>query len=302
LAVWGVFAVTTTAPAAANSLGADAIDSFSRCELAISEVNQRTQNKYDPLSHYDYLQPVELKIRNVGSKKCSGYLSFESGAGNDKLIGTSGNTLNYLLVDEHNLGKILFNPQRYSQTRLSINLKAGRSVHFNPRLYIPRGQSAISGKYQSQIDVVYQGHKGSYRKRIPFHFGAHVRASVQANFVGVNRLRNKGRYGVVKLGELSPGLRRTFGLQLRSNSHVDVSVSSQNQGELAHKSLIDAGIGYSMRIGGNDIDLSSQTEVTLPADLSRNGLTNTIEVELDEYINAPAGRYRDLIHVRVSAR
>jgi len=141
----------TTFPAMANNLGTG---SFSRCELAISEVSQRTRHKYDPLSHYDYLQPVELKIRNVGSKKCTGSIGFEVGTGSGALKGPSGETLNYLLVGEHNLNRILFNPQRPSQTRLSLNLKAGRSVHFNPRLYIPRGQRAASGQYESQIDAV----------------------------------------------------------------------------------------------------------------------------------------------------
>lgn len=289
-------------PAIADSVGNDARSSFSRCELAISEVSQRTQNKYDPLSHYDYLQTVELKIRNVGSKKCSGTLGFEIGAGSGKLEGGSGDSLNYLLVDEHNLSSILFNPQRQSQSQLSINLEPRRSVQFNPRLYIPRAQGATSGKYESQIDAVYQGVKNHQQKRIAFHFGSHVRASVQANFVGVDRVGNNGKYGVVKLGELSPGLRRTLGLQLRSNSNVDVSISSENLGELKHKSMPETGIGYSLRVGGHDIDLSSKDEIDLPADLSRKGLTNSIEVELDDFGNVPSGRYGDIIHVRVAAR
>ena len=289
-------------PAIAASLGDDTLSSFSRCELAISEVSQRTQNKYDPLSHYDYLQTVELKIRNVGSKKCKGTLGFEIGAGSGKLEGGSGDSLDYLLVGEHNINKILFNPNRHTQSRLGINLKPNRSVHFNPRLYIPRAQAATSGKYESQIDAVFQENSSHQQKRIAFHFGTHVRASVQANFVGVDRLRKNGRYGIVKLGELRPGLSRDLGLQLRSNSNVDISISSENQGELAHKSLPETAIGYSLRVGGHDIDLSVRDEVVLPADLSRNGRTNLIEVELDDFGNVPSGRYGDIIHVRVAAR
>jgi len=302
LSLVGISMAATTLPARANSIGSDGVNSFSRCELAISEVTQRTRHKYDPLSHYDYLQPVELKIRNVGSKRCSGSIGFETSTGSGALKGPSGESLNYILVGEHNLNRILFNPQRQSQTRLSINLKAGRSVQFNPRLYIPRGQSATSGQYESQIDAVYQGRNDNFQKRIPFHFGVHVRASIQANFVGVDRLRNNGRYGAIKLGELNPGLRRTFGLQLRSNSQVDVSISSENHGELAHRSMANVAIGYNLRIAGHDIDLSNKDEIILPADLSQNGLTNSIDVELDDYGNAPAGRYSDIIHVRVSAR
>jgi len=66
--------------------------------------------------------------------------------------------------------------------------------------------------------------------------------------------------------------------------------------------MVNAAIGYNLRIGGHDIDLAHKDEIVLPADLSRNGLTNSIDVELDDYGNAPAGRYRDIIHVRVSAR
>lgn len=310
--LWGRFLKTLTlggslmgiaiAPAIADSVASNSMGSFSRCELAISEVNQRTQNKYDPLSQNDYLQTVELKIRNVGSKKCLGTLGFQLGAGNGKLAGGNGDALDYLLVGEHNLGKILFNPQRQSQSRLSISLKPGRSVQFNPRLYIPRAQGATSGKYETLIDAVYQGYGSHQQKHIAFHFGSHVRASVQANFVGVDRSGQNGQYGVVKLGELTPRLRRTLGLQLRSNSDVDVSISSENQGELAHKSIPETSIGYSLRVGGHDIDLSSKYEIVLPTDLSHKGLTNSIEVELDDFGNVPAGRYGDIIHVRVSAR
>lgn len=289
-------------PANAASIGSEIASSFSRCELAISEVSQRTQNKYDPLSYYDYLQPVELKIRNVGSRACSGSISFETGSGSGRLEGGHGDSLDFLLVDEHNLNRILFNPRRHSQSRLSLNLNPGRSIQFNPRLYIPRAQSAASGRYESQIDAVYEEFNSRQHKRIAFHFGVHVRASVQANFVGVDRLGKNGEYGVVKLGKLKPRLQRQLGLQLRSNSDVDVSISSENQGELGHKSLPDAGIGYSLRVGGHDIDLSSKDEIVLPTDLSRNGRTNSIEVELDDFGNVPAGRYGDIIHVRVAAR
>lgn len=302
LILCGLYLGLVIAPARANSSGIDVMSSFSRCELAISEISRNSQNKYDPLSHDDYLQSISLKIRNVGSKTCSGTIGFQSSGGNDALTGGSGDSLNYILVDEHNLYKILFNPLRQSQTRLSINLEAGRSVQFNPRLYIPRGQSATSGQYDSQIDAVFLGSGDNFEKRVAFHFGASVQASVQANFVGVDRLRARGKYGVVRLGELKPGLRRTIGLQLRSNSDVDVSISSENLGTLEHNSMDDIGIGYDMRIGGQNIDLSSREEVVLPADLSHDGLTNSIEVELDDYGNAPAGRYGDIIHVRVSAR
>ena len=298
----GLYMGLATMSARANGIADDVMRSFSQCELVISEVSQRTQNKYDPLSSYDYLQPIALKIRNVGSKTCSGTIGFQSSTGSDALTGGNSDSLSYLLVGEYNLNSVLFNPLQQSQARLSINLKGGRSVQFNPRLYIPRGQSATSGQYDSQIDIVFLEHGKSFEKRMAFHFGAYVRASVQANFVGVDRLRERGRHGVVKLGELTPGLRRTIGLQLRSNSNVDVSISSENHGALAHNSLADIGIGYNMRIGGHDINLSSREEIVLPADLSRDGLTNSIEVELDDYGNAPAGRYGDLIHVRVSAR
>lgn len=302
LTVGGCLLGVAAVPAIADSFGDAAVNSFSRCELAILEVSQRTHNKYDPLSRYDYLQTVELKIRNVGSKSCSGTLSFDMGAGSGKLEGGSGDSLGFLLVDEHNLSKILFNPKRQSQGQLSINLESGRSEHFNPRLYISRAQGATSGQYVSQIDAIFEEHGKHNQKRIAFHFGTHVRASVQANFVGVDRVGNNGKHGVVKLGELSSGLRRSLGLQLRSNSDVDVSISSENLGELAHKSMPETGIAYSLRVGGHDIDLSGKDEATLPTDLSRNGLTNSIEVELEDFGNVPAGRYGDIINVRVAAR
>ena len=294
----GVILIGTISTAFANTSGGV----FSRCELAISEVSQHAHNKYDPLSNQDYVQTIELRIRNVGAKKCKGSLTFDTGAGTGKLQGSSGESLEYILLDEYNLRKVLFNPDRQAQNSVSLNLNPGRSTQFNPRLYISRSQSAASGKYETSIDAIYQSYGDLRQTRKAFHFGTHVGASVQANWVGVDRLGNNGHYGAVKLGELKPGLRRNLGLQLRSNSDVDVSISSQNQGSLANKSLSNTSIDYDFSIGGHNIDLSTTDDVLLPADLSRNGVTNSIEIALSDFSNVPAGRYGDVIHVRVAAR
>jgi len=247
----GVILIGTISTAFANTSGGV----FSRCELAISEVSQHAHNKYDPLSNQDYVQTIELRIRNVGAKKCKGSLTFDTGAGTGKLQGSSGESLEYILLDEYNLRKVLFNPDRQAQNSVSLNLNPGRSTQFNPRLYISRSQR-----------------------------------------VGVDRLGNNGHYGAVKLGELKPGLRRNLGLQLRPNSDVAVSISSQNQGSLANKSLSNTSIDYDFSIGGHNIDLSTTDDVLLPADLSRNGVTNSIEIALSDFSNVPAGRRKNVFN------
>lgn len=271
------------------------------CQLRIRDVGQRHDNRYDPLSRYDYIQPLTLRIRNIGSGNCAGRLTFDRGSNMPDLKRSVGEQLAYLLLDEHDINRVLFNPKSVASRSIRLNLRPGRSVLVKPRLYIARGQSAHSGRYSANIDAIFRQNRRNVSNRTSLHLDARVHASVQANFTGVDRGQGNSA-SFLRLGELEPGLRKTLGLQLRSNTDVDVTISSKNQGELTHSQIPDAIITYGLRVGGQDIDLSTAEEVVLPTSLHRNGRTSHIEVELENYTQAPAGKYADVLYVRVTAR
>jgi len=294
LTALSVLAFVSTATAHANDM-IDMTQSPS-CQLQIHNIQGHSPHNYNPLSRRDYVDQLSIRIKNVGTHLCMGVLEFDQGQGPPELTNGS-NSLDYLILSQNNHNQILYDTQRVRSQRMGIELQPGGVKTLQPRLFIPRAQAGTSGTYTSILDLVFRQSGQLNDRRTPFTLRTKLRASVQANFTGVDRSYGGGKIGLVKLGEMTPGQRRRLGLQLRSNTDVNVSIKSRNGGELFHNSLPGASIGYGLHIDGQIIDLTSKDDITLTTDVDPNGLTSPIEIELDNFTNAPAGHYNDVIQI-----
>jgi len=296
--------LTLTPPA----VGADIFDELDgksnrgKCDIHIHDFTNYGQQTYDSLTRYDYLEPLDIRLTHRGRGRCVGILNFERGTSNGILSGAGGGQLSFLLLDSYSTSSVLFDPQTGQTNGLSVSLKSGESVRLKPYFYIQRRQSGQSGEYSAPIDMLFSGRRPSETRRQALTLKTKVKASVQANFTGVRRLPGKSGASLLNFGYMKPGQTERLGLQLRSNSDVDVTLSSRYNGAMKNLNYEGEFLNYDIIVSGNKINLSSQDTLTLGTSVSRNGLTMPIEVTLDNFDKAAAGYYFDVIELRVSAR
>lgn len=280
----------------------DAKSSHGKCDIHIQDHTNYGQQKYDSLSRYDYLEPLDIRLTHRGKGRCIGLLNFERGTSNGILSGVNGDNLNFLLLSSYSNNSILFDPETGQSNGLTVNLREGESTRLKPYFYLQRRQSGQSGTYSAPIDMVFTGRRSSETRRQTLIIRAKVKASVQANFTGVRRLPGKTGTSLLNFGHMESGQTERLGLQLRSNSDVDVTISSRHNGAMKNLNYEGEFLNYDMILGGHKVDLSSQDAVSLGTSVSRDGLTAPIEVTLDNFDKAAAGHYFDVIELRVSAR
>lgn len=302
LAAFATMTASTTASATDIFDMDDTKSSNGKCDIHIQDFTNYGQQKYDSLSRYDYLEPLDIRLTHKGRGKCQGVLNFARGTGNGRLTGPGGDDLKFLLLSAYNNSGVIFNPETEQSNSLRVNLRSGESVRLKPYFYIQRRQSGQSGVYSVPIDAVFTGRKSSETRRKSINLQAKIKASVQANFTGVQHLPGKSRTSLLNFGHMKAGQTERLGLQLRSNSDVDVTLSSRHNGAMKNLNYEGEFLNYDMTIGGNEIDLSSRDSVTLGTSVSRNGVTAPIEVTLENFDKAAAGYYFDVIELRVSAR
>ena len=168
---------------------------------------------------------------------------------------------------------------------------------------MPAHQTGHSGRYDTNLTVIFNNSEMSELDTTTEHgISVDMIPAVQANFVGITRSQNSASSSILDLGELYPGLQQRFGLQLRSNTEVDLELFSQNSGELRRKSDTESKINYNLVIAGKTLNMNQPGQVLLPADLSTNGTTSPLSIKIDDFDKAPAGDYSDTITFRISAR
>jgi hypothetical protein len=277
------------------------------CDPVVSVPTETRIDNYNPLAGGFYTEPLKIDVTNNGRSACVGEVRFAINGTDTKLTSISGDQLYYLIVDADSVSTVLFNPLNPVQPGLSVTVPPNKSRTLRVKLYVRGSQPGQSGSYTSLIAAQFFRTSGappgtpSQSSPVSVALAASVLATLQANFVGTDTISANGRNGGINLGEILPGMRRDLGLQLRSNAAVDVTVSSANDGRLK-RSTADQGIGYTLLLNGNSLDLASPNDLELPTALTPGGLTNPLSIQVSNFVNAPAGDYADVITFRITAR
>ncbi len=104
---------------------------------------------------------------------------------------------------------------------------------------------------------------------------------------------NGSTTALIDLGELSDGARKDVAFDIRSNSRVNVALSSSNRGELAHEAA-QISIPYRVSGGGQLADLSGTTRTRIGSSLAGRAFAVEIDVPPGSYL---AGQYSDVLTV-----
>jgi hypothetical protein len=292
---------------AGSAASASGGDDPSGCDPRITVVGETRINDYDALTGGFYVEPIRLRLTNDGGSACVGHIRFTSADGRTRLLGPGGEEMTFLIVAQNDAGDVLFDPLSLQGDGLRITLPPRRDMMVQPRFYVAGSQRVPSGLYTADVEARFhrqpQGspHGDAESDPVTIPLAVNVKPVVQANFTGVDSSSAGGTVGGVALGELTPGMRRNLGIQVRANTDVSVSVSSANQGALLRENGSEE-IGYTLIVNGNPFTLSSTAETTLAAGLGVGGVTNPVAIQLENYTAAPAGRYGDTVTFRISAQ
>lgn len=274
--------------------------SFAACDIEIQSRGDAYINNYQADNRRNANEVLPLRLVNNGKKACTGRLFFRKQGVTGHLRGGSQDVLDYWVAENSQASSVIFDPNTDHSAGLSVRIPAGGSRSIDPRFILERGQDAEAGLYSANLDVVFQSQDDpSKTQSQPLGFQVDVDSSAQANFKGMSR--GRGRHYTLDMGELTPKLRKQLGLQIRANTHVSVSIESDNRGQMKHETQADGEIAYDMKFRGQTVDLSGRTHVRIPARQARRGTTSNIDIQLEDFKKAPAGDYSDVIVIRVTA-
>lgn len=172
---------------------------------------------------------------------------------------------------------------------------------------IPSGQYADAGDMDIDLNMVVvdsvTNERLSDEKLITLVARTPLRA--QTNFAGTSSgFDNGSTFALVDFGELKSGDSRNINFQIRGNSDVDISMSSENNGKLINlDSPASSPINYMINADGLPSDLSEPLVFTRRPAKSLAGTSYPLSITLDNMEQGVfAGSYRDIITVDVTPR
>lgn len=185
-----------------------------------------------------------------------------------------------------------------SQRQISLSPRESRTLLYK----LVADADAVQGSGTFTQDVTLEAQDGVFRSyggtRVVL--GINVLPSARIGLAGAFTMDSG--HAVVDLGELRSGV-APVPLQLRVNStgRYDISVSSQNSGQLRLGSS-EWSIPYSIAIGGNSVNLLGPRKVSGPNDSGFRRDSLPIQFVIGDVSNRRAGIYNDVISISVTAR
>lgn len=273
------------------------------CVPKIESLSAPRTEGYEPFAAATGSHPIDVSIRNFGSSACQLRLAVvDATPGNDRTLERTGVALRYELLTPG--GAILPNVLDPGSAAPSFVIEAGQSYKVSLFLEAPAGQVKPSGGYEDRLTFRLLDPAGAPLLEHGKFVGLQVRARAEVNLAGTTGSFASGVMNQsLDLGELSDGAQsRTF-IQVRANESVNVTMRSENLGELRNSQVADApGILYGVMVDGETADLGSGEHI-----LSRRPALTLDGSAYEMILTVPppgprfAGRYSDIITIDVTA-
>lgn len=254
---------------------------------------------YEVFVDYDGYEAFSVEIKHTGSA-CKYVLT---GSDNNDPVGGTLNsgtsTLKYDILTTSNGPSLLSSEFAGNQTsRITGEFEAGTGSALIPLLiYIPPNQIVRNGTYQGHALLkLFSIDEGA--ERIQFDAAVHIRT--QVNSIMEIRSPDFGagvRATSIDLGDIGQGSERDLEFSVRSNTDVNVSFRSHNNGILAH-SYGAKGIPYHLRVRGIEMDLAGGGSILLP--FREGAVESDIPINIlvpEEQDERAAGNYSDTLLV-----
>ena len=303
-------AALTAAALGAALLGAapPALAKQDSCKLKIRDLSRiEPASTYDPYGGTAGPEFHRFEIQHQNGPGCAFAIGVDDGEnGGRRMSGDGGDMLYYELWQDSSRSQRLTDPVTGDM--------AGAIVGFAEN---GNGNDRVEVSFYSTIQGGQGVSGGTYRDRVGFRLylledgmpsdvldtqDVQVRTRVAnvvsaAVLVGGVRRPLAGTAGVLDFGQMSTGATRSFDLEVSGNSGYDVTVQSENQGQLVSAGRTQS-IGYSLTINGRSVSLGSPVVISGGGGYGLHQMVVTI----GDVSQALAGDYADSLVVTVAAR
>lgn len=255
--------------------------------------------RYDVFSGGPAIESVPLRLRNLSARDC--VVQFEQQGGREtgfRLAESGIRTELFVLAPAAGVsGRLGVSP-------LAIRLPAGTDQRIELGVRLEPGAFPRPGNYSEEL-LFRLRDRATGRildDELRTRLVVEVVPRAQVNVAG-----SRGRYGTVPsldlidFGRLETGLEREVYVQIRANNAYDISVRSENQWQLRlteRPSL--PGIPYTVTLDGHTTR-SGPLRLQRPRPRSPAGEVLPMRVRIGEVEGRFAGKYRDVVHVSVTA-
>jgi len=256
--------------------------------------------RYDVFSGAPAIESVPLRLRNLSAGDCVVQLEQPGGRETRFRLAASGiRTELFVLAPAAGFsGRIGGSP-------LAIGLPAGADERIELGVRLEPGAFPRPGNYAEEL-LLRLRDRATGRildDELRTRLVVEVVPRAQVNVAG-----SRGRYGttpsldIIDLGRLETGLEREVYVQIRANNAYDISVESENQWQLR---LVDRpglpGVPYTITLDGHTTRSGGPLRLQRPRPRSAAGEVLPMRVRIGEVEGRFAGKYRDVVHVSVTA-
>lgn len=277
------------------------------CNLSLQgldNINISFNHAYSKKSVPGQIAVEQFSVHSTDSN-CSFFITF-SNFNNNKLINNYGQKLSYEIYDsvqhKSQLGDI---SSIQTNNLLSGHLnKHQPSANFNYYLHVPYKHNAAAGIYSNTVDIsVYEGTANNYILRDTQRVRFNVTIPTDIS-VSIQSTLNIGTRSNLDFGTLQIGESRSFSVIVTANTPYDISIESENRGNLLHnKNKPSASIPYKLQHNAGNINLNrttvlSQSKRKFKQDINSYEFKATIK----EFDFVLSGKYEDNLVFTVSAK
>jgi len=286
------------------------------CRLRLGNVpllnfNGSSGAGYESFDSTNYPQPVPLTITNNRRQACDYFITFSEGSSGtfNRTLRSGPNTLNYQLYDQASQASILKDLPVAAVNEVLNGRFTGRgNQQLSFYLVIPIEQVVRPGTYTDTVTLtVYTGNltNNTQQRTRTLTISITVLEQIDLSLVNPGTGFNPTLTSrLIDFGILQAGKFSDFDLRVRSNIGYSITLSSQNQGNMAHIDPTDTSrIPYLFTANGSNVDLSgpSTTVINTPLVTSSLGTPYPMRVTVGTINNASAGDYQDNITITIIA-
>ena len=262
-----------------------------------SQVNM----SFDPFSGFSIAETVKVSIVNSGLEPLDTRLIITPQIGNEFVLLRDSETLSFEI--NSSLGSTgyasfeapLFLPANSSEVTLDLNIT------------IYEGQYADPGELQQDLSfmIIDAATLIPLSEEMSMRLAANIPVRAQVNLAGTSAEFSNGVTNArVDFGRLKSFDSRMINLQVRGNSDLDITMTSENAGYLINSQTSNsAKLPYSITMDGIQSDLVKPLILSRRPVRSLNGSSFPVTITIgDVDISLPEGRYQDMITIDVNPR
>jgi len=266
---------------------------------------------YEPFSGQPAHQPLKITFDTNSSPRLNGDADEVEGNRRFRIrIKPSNNGEFYAIGRQQKLAsKISSNNQNRQFTRVNneyrqdfrVRGNSQRATTFELTLSVVESQYADPGIYSLPLDIdLIDIDTQEVIDKNQLVIEVSVGEKLQTNIAGADVNQNtNSRFAVVNFGVLKSGDSRRLSIQIRGNTLADITVSSENNGELVHVDEPDLSVNYAVNVDGVFSELEVPLNINRPIERTLRGVAYPMDIVIGDVEHEFAGKYRDIITVEV---